>query len=352
MGKTIDIAGRKIGYGCPVYVIAEAGVNHNGDLKTAKRLIDEARACGADCVKFQTFRAENVVTRKAPKAKYQLDTTDRAESQLDMLRKLQLKPGDYEALKAHAENANITFLSTPYNFEDIDLLESVGIPAYKVASGQVVELPFLRKISMTGKPVLLSTGMATLAEIDEALRTILKEGNEQVVLLQCTTNYPSRMQDANLRVMETFRVAFGVMAGYSDHTVGDETAIAAVALGALVVEKHFTLDKNMAGPDHSSSATPGELKSLVEKIRSVETALGSARKEPTEIERENATGMRRSIVACRDIRRGETITEDNITFKRPASGLSPSLYDAVIGKRAAIDISADELLQMDMIVWG
>jgi N-acetylneuraminate synthase/N,N'-diacetyllegionaminate synthase len=351
MDYAIEIAGRKIGRGHPVYVIAEAGVNHNGDLQTAKRLIEEARACGADCVKFQTFRAENVATRKAPKARYQLDTTDRAESQFDMLRKLQLSPEDHKVLKAHAENAGITFLSTPYNFEDVDLLESLGVPAYKVASGQVVELPFLRRIAGTGKPVLLSTGMATLAEVDEALRTIMKEGNDRVVLLQCTTDYPSRIKDANLRVMETFRAAFGVMAGYSDHTSGDEAAIAAVALGARVIEKHFTLDKTMPGPDHGSSATPEELGSLVEKIRRVESALGDARKGPTETERENAVGMRRSIAARSDIPRGKTITEEDITFKRPATGLPPSLYDAVMGKRAARDISADELLRMDMVSW-
>jgi len=351
MLKEIRIGDRVIGNSSPVFIIAEAGVNHNGDLDMARKLVEEAASCGADCIKFQTFKAERVVTEGAPKAKYQLGTTDSTESQIDMLRKIELKPEYHQELKEYAEHLGLVFLSTPYNFEDIDLLESIEVLAYKVASGQIVEHPFLRKISKTGKPIFLSTGMATLAEIEEALRTIHDQGNDSLVLLQCTTNYPSRIEDANLRVIQTFRSVFDCLVGYSDHTIGAESAIASVALGAKVVEKHFTLDKNLPGPDHSSSMTPEELKSLVTKTHMTETSLGKAQKEPTEIEKKNSIGMRRSIVASRDIQKGEVITSDHITFKRPATGLSPQFYDTILGKRASKDISYDELLQKDMIEW-
>lgn len=349
--KDIPIGDKILGDSSPVFIIAEAGVNHNGDLDMARRLVEEAASCGADCIKFQTFKAERVVTADAPKAKYQLGTTNAAESQLDMLRKIELKPEHHRELKQYAENQGLVFLSTPYNFEDIDLLEHLGVQAHKIASGQIVELPFLRKISQTGKPIFLSTGMATMAEIDSALRTIREEGNDRVILLQCTTNYPSRIEDANLRVIQTFKSAFGCLAGYSDHTLGDESAIASIALGARAIEKHFTLDKTLPGPDHSSSMTPEEMKTLVMKIRKTETALGKGQKEPAKIEKENLIGMRRSIVASRDIRKGETITPERITFKRPATGLSPQFYDMILGKKAAKDISFDELLHMDMIEW-
>lgn len=351
MKQEIRIGSQIISNQSPVFIIAEAGVNHNGNLDMARRLIEEAASCGADCIKFQTFKAERVVTTSAPKAKYQLGTTDKTESQLDMLRKIELKPEHHSELKLYAEKLGLIFLSTPYNFEDIDLLENIGVLAYKVASGQIVEHPFLRKIAKTGKPIFLSTGMATLAEIDNALRSIHDEGNDRVVLLQCTTNYPSRIEDANLRVLQTFRSVFGCLVGYSDHTIGIESAITSVALGARVIEKHFTLDKNLPGPDHSSSMIPEELKSLVNQIHMTEASLGSAQKEPIEIEKENSIGMRRSIVASRNIQKGEMITADNITFKRPATGLSPRFYDIILGKRAIKDISYDELLQMEMIEW-
>jgi N,N'-diacetyllegionaminate synthase len=351
MLKEIRIGNKTIGGSSSVFLIAEAGVNHNGDLAMARRLVHEAASCGADCIKFQTFKAERVVTAEAPKAKYQLGTTEKSESQLDMLRKIELKPEHHLELKEYAESLDLVFLSTPYNFEDIDLLESIGVLAYKVASGQIVEHPFLRKISRTGKPIFLSTGMATMAEVDNALRTIRDERNDRVVLLQCTTNYPSRIEDANLRVIQTFRSVFGCLVGYSDHTIGVESAIASVVLGAKVIEKHFTLDKNLPGPDHSSSMTPEELRSLVDKIHKTEASLGKAQKEPTETEKENSIGMRRSIVASRDIQKGEVITVDNITFKRPATGLSPQFYDIILGKKALKDISYDELLEKDMIEW-
>lgn len=351
MERIIKIGSRTIGDGSPVFIIAEAGVNHNGSLEIAQRLVEEAANCGADCVKFQTFKAERVVTQKAPKAKYQLETTDRTESQIDMLRKIELKPEHHVKLKKYAEKLGMIFLSTPYSFEDVDFLESIGVLAYKVASGQIVEHAFLCKIAKTGKPLFLSTGMATLGEIDAALTAVLKAGNDKVILLQCTTNYPSRIEDANLKVIQNLKSIFGCLVGYSDHTIGDEAAITAVALGANVIEKHFTLDKNLPGPDHSTSITPIELRSFAEKIHKIETALGKGYKEPTALEKENAINMRRSITASRDIRKDEIITEDKITFKRPATGLPPQFYDMIIGKKAARDILADELLQMDMIKW-
>lgn len=349
--RMIEIGKKRIGEGEPVFIIAEAGVNHNGSLEAARALVREAHASGADCVKFQTFKAERVATAGAPKAKYQLGTTDKNESQLDMLKKLELKYEDHVELKSYAESLGIVFMSTPYSFEDIDLLESIGVPAYKVASGQIIELLFLQRIARTGKPVVLSTGMATLAEADEAVRAIRAEGNGKIVLLQCTTDYPSRLSDCNLRAMATLRSSFGLPVGYSDHTTGDEAAIATVALGARVIEKHFTLDKSLPGPDHSSSFTPSEFSSLVKKIRAVEVALGSGRKEPSATEKENAKGMRRSLVAGLDIRKGEVIKEGMITFKRPAAGLSPSFYGMVVGKSAARDIAKDELFTMEMVEW-
>jgi N,N'-diacetyllegionaminate synthase len=349
--EIIHMEGKNVGAGFPVFIIAEAGVNHNGDPDIARMLVEKAADCGADCIKFQTFKAERVVTENAPKAKYQMETTDRSESQLDMLKKIELSPEHHSDLKKYAEQLGLVFLSTPYNFEDVDFLESMGVSAYKVASGQIVELPFLQRIAETGKPVFLSTGMADMREIEEALRAIRETGNQKTVLLQCTTNYPSLIEDANVRVIPALRSAFHVPVGYSDHTIGEEAAIAAVALGAVVIEKHFTLDKNLPGPDHSSSVTPDELKSLTEKIRRTELSLGSDRKGPSAVERENAPGMRRSIVASRIIRKGDVIHREDISFKRPATGLSPVYYDRIVGKKAAKEIAKDKILQEDMIEW-
>lgn len=351
MQQEVNIGNKMIGKHSSVFIIAEAGVNHNGDLGMARELVKKAAECGADCIKFQTFKAERVVTQKAPKAKYQLGTTDEGESQLEMLKKIELLPKNHVVLKAYAEKLGLIFLSTPYNFEDIDLLESIGVEAYKIASGQIVELAFLRKVAKKKKPIFLSTGMATLAEIDNALEVIKREGNDEVILLQCTTNYPSKIEDANLKTMLTLKLAFNAVVGYSDHVIGEEAAIAAIALGAKVIEKHFTLDKNLPGPDHSSSLTPDELKSLVLKVRRTESALGKSQKEPTFTEKENAVGMRRSLVASRDISMGQVIQQKDIAFKRPATGLKPQFYDTIIGKKAAKNIAFDELLQMDMIEW-
>lgn len=351
MQKEIRIGDKIIGKSSPVFIIAEAGVNHNGSINIAQRLVKEAAGCGVDCIKFQTFKAEQVATGNAPKARYQLKTTDMSESQLEMLKKIELKREDHVRVKKYAEEMGLTFISTPYNFEDVDFLESINVPAYKIASGQIVETPFLKKIARTRKPVILSTGMATLAEVDNAIRAIHDEGNDKVILMQCTTNYPSSIENANLRVLKTFQSTFDILVGYSDHTIGEESAIVSVALGAVMIEKHFTLDKSLPGPDHSSSMTPEELQALVQKIRKAKASLGSALKEPGNIEKENALNMRRSLVASCPIGKGEEFSSKNVTFKRPATGLSPVFYDLIIGKRALKEISSDEIISMEMIEW-
>jgi len=351
MTETIDIGGRKIGKGHPVFVIAEAGVNHNGDVKLARELIRQAKKCGAECVKFQTFKAESVVTRKAPKAAYQLEVTDRGESQLDMLKKIELPKDCYPELIGLCRDLDIRFLSTPYNFSDVDLLSRHGVHAFKIASGQMVETPFLEYVAKLGKPMIVSTGMCTLREVEEGLRTIRGAGNTQVVILQCTTNYPSSLGDSNLRAMVSMGNSLDVLVGYSDHTESDFSALAAVALGAVLVEKHFTVDKKYPGPDHSSSLEPGDLSRLIEGIRCVEKSLGSPFKAPTEAERRNMVGMRRSIVAVEDIPAGTVVSRSQVDFKRPATALEPKRLNEVLGKKAKIDILADTPLMMDMLEW-
>lgn len=344
---TIEMHGRSIGDGHPCFIIAEAGVNHNGDLALAERLILEAKNVGADCVKFQTFVAKETVTALAPKANYQLSTTDSKETQLEMLERLQLRSEAYPTLFSKARGLGIPMLSTPYNRGDVDFLDSLGVEAFKLASIHVTEIPLLKYIASKGKPILLSTGMATLAEVDEAVRAIRSAGNEQIVLLQCTTNYPSRPEEANLRAMVTMKMAFGTLVGYSDHTQSHTCAMAAVALGACLIEKHFTIDKSLSGPDHSSSAEPGEFRELVGFVRETELALGSSRKEPTAIEKKNSVGMRRSLVLNRSLAAGEILTEEMVTFKRPATGLSPKFLDDLIGKRTRRHLSPDTLIRWD-----
>ena len=319
-------------------------MNHNGDIDLAKELIREAKNCGADCVKFQTFKAERVVTEEAPKAKYQLKTTDPDESQIDMLRKLEMPSDSYEEIMRYCHDQDIIFFSTPYNVEDVDFLDGLGVPAFKLASIHAAEPYFARYVAGKAKPIILSTGMATLGEVDEAVRAIRETGNEQFALLQCTTNYPSRLEDANLRAMQTMRDAFDVIVGYSDHTQDNTTCIVSVALGAKVIEKHFTLDKTLPGPDQSSSADPEEFANLVRDIRNAEKALGAARKEPCDIERKNAVGMRRSIVAKQNIAEGTVITEEMLTFKRPANGLKPLYLNEIIGKKARRNLLPDTII--------
>jgi len=349
MLEKLGIGKRSIGRGQPVFIIAEAGVNHNGDINLARQLVLEAKKCGADCVKFQTFKAERVVTKDAPKANYQMKTTDPGESQLEMLKNCELKPEFHRELIELCDREAIIFLSTPYNIEDVDFLDGLDVEAFKLASIHAAEPYFGRYVAEKGKPIILSTGMATQGEVDEAVRSIRETGNEGLVLLQCSTNYPSRLEDANLRAMRTMRDAFGALVGYSDHTQNDTACIAAVALGAKVIEKHFTLNKTLPGPDQSSSADPEEFARLVRNIRNVEKTLGSARKEPCEIEKKNVVGMRRSIVARCDISNGTVIAENMLTCKRPSTGLSPKYMDYIVGKKAADNIRKDEFIDLRMI---
>ena len=345
MKKTLIIGNKSFTPMQNVFIIAEAGVNHNGDEKLAKKLIRKAKECGADCIKFQTFKAENVASANAPKASYQLETTNPKESQIEMLDKLELPIESYGELLKFSKDQGIIFLSTPYNEEDIDFLDELQVPAFKLASMHAVEPNIIKHVAKKGKPLILSTGMATLGEVDEAVKSFREVGNEQLVLLQCTTNYPSREEDCNLLAMQTMRNAFDILIGYSDHTQNDTACIMSVALGATVIEKHFTLDKNLPGPDQSTSYEPKEFSRLVDGIRNAEKVLGSARKVPCEIEKINAVGMRRSIVAKENIPAGVDITEKIITLKRPATGLSPKFFDYVVGKKTKKEILADSQIK-------
>jgi N-acetylneuraminate synthase/N,N'-diacetyllegionaminate synthase len=326
------------------YIIAEAGVNHNGDPEMARELVRAARRAGADAVKFQTFRAEALVVRDAAKAQYQLRTTDPGESQFEMLRRLEL-PRDVQAELAQlCAREGIEFLSTPYNFDDVDFLDSLGVRAFKLASIHLVEPPFLQYVARKGKTMIVSTGMGTLRDVEEAVAAIRAVSDPPVILLQCTTNYPSPPEDANLRAIATMRDALWLPVGYSDHTQSETCCVAAVALGAVMIEKHFTLDPALPGPDHSSAASPEEFARLVTRIRETERALGSGRKEPSAAEAANAPAMRRSIVARRRIAAGEVITADALTLKRPGTGLAPRHWYQIVGRKAPREIAQDEPL--------
>lgn len=338
-----------IGPGHPCFIIAEAGVNHNGDLSQAVSLVRAAKRAGADCVKFQTFSAERIVRDDAPKARYQLQTTDPAESQKAMLKNLELPAGAYPEILRACEEEGILFLSTPYSEEDVDFLDNLGVQAFKCASIHLFEPSFLAYAASKGKPLIVSTGFATLDDVRLAVDALRSAGNEQLILLQCTTNYPSRIEDANLRAMVTMHDATGCLVGYSDHTQTSVACVAAVALGATVLEKHFTLDKTLPGPDQSTSADPLEFAALVAAVREAEAALGSSVKQPCEAERMNAPGMRRSIVAKRAIPKGTTITADMLTFKRPGTGIPPAKLSELLGASAARDIQRDELLSLDQL---
>lgn len=333
------------------YIIAEAGVNHNGDVKIARKLIEEAKSSGADCVKFQTFKASQIVTKTSPKAKYQLEVTDSSESQYTMLKKLELDFKAYEGLVSYCKEIGIDFLSTPYNLEDISFLERLGVSTFKVASGQLTELPFLRALARTNKTIILSTGMATLSDVFDAVETIRNEGNDDIIVLQCTTNYPSDIKDSNILAMQSIKEACGVRVGYSDHVENNYACFASVALGAEVVEKHFTLDKNMEGPDHTCSLTPIEFKELVEGIRNIELALGSKIKKPAPIEIENSKGMKRGLVIVKEIKKGDVLTEDHVGFKRPLKGIPINMLDSLIGKQVSKHMFVDQAIDYNCIVW-
>ena len=349
MLESFSINNRQIGNDSPVFIIAEVGVNHNGNVNLAIKMIQEAARRGADCVKFQTFKAERVALNDAPKAEYQLKVTDSKESQIDMLKNLELPFDDYKKIIACCEQEGVVFMSTPYNVEDVDFLDELGTPSYKLASIHAAEPWFAKYTASKGKPIILSTGMATLKEVENTVKAIRETENNDLVLLQCTTNYPSRLEDTNLCAMQTMAEAFEVQVGYSDHTENNIASIVAVGLGATVIEKHFTTDKSLSGPDQTTSAEPEEFSKLVQDIRNAEKILGSALKEPCEIEKKNAVGMRRSIVSRCDIKKGTIITEDMLTFKRPFTGLSPVHLDNLLGKHAKEDIPVDALIQWNQI---
>lgn len=353
-------------------IIAEAGVNHNGSLEMAGRLIDAAVEAGVDAVKFQTFRAENIISSSAPKADYQKKTTDAEESQLEMVKKLELDESGHAQLIACCRKRSVEFLSTPFDLESLDLLvNKFDLNRLKISSGDITNAPLLLKAARSGKPVILSTGMSTLGEIETALAVLAygytqadvnpslkacheayrsKSGRKtlekKVTLLHCTTEYPAPFEDVNLRAMDTLREAFGLPVGYSDHTPGIAVTIAAAARGAVIIEKHFTLDRNLPGPDHKASLEPSELKLMVRSIRQVEAALGSPVKFPAESEIKNIPMARKSIVASREIKKGDLFTEDNITVKRPAHGISPVYYWQLLGKTAEKDYKKDEMVSI------
>ena len=355
-----------------VYIIAEAGVNHNGSFDMAKELIDVAANAGADAVKFQTFRADRLVSGAAPKAEYQARTTDVAETQHAMLTKLELNEAAHRELIAHSRQRGVQFLSTPFDLESVDLLaDTFDLPCLKLSSGEITNAPLLLKASATGKPAILSTGMSTLTEIETALGVLAfgylrrdaapsiaafhdayrsPEGQqalrEKVTLLHCTTEYPAPFAEVNLRAMDTMAAAFGLPVGFSDHTEGIAVPIAAVARGATVIEKHFTLDRTLPGPDHKASLEPDDLRAMVRSIRQVEEALGSARKLPSPSESKNMDVARKSIVAARDISKGEPFSAENLATKRPGTGLSPLLYWALLGRPAGRNYAKDEMVEL------
>jgi len=347
--NTLKIYDKEVGIGQPVFIIAEAGVNHNGDIQQAKRLVCEAKACGADCVKFQFWKTERHLVKNAPKAAYQLKTTSAQESQFEMLQKLELSDAEHRELYAFCRKEGIIYLSSTCDTLGIDFLESLPVSAHKVASPNIIENYFLEYIAQKGKPILLSTGMCNMAEVEEAVNTVRQAGNDRIVVLQCTTNYPSALEDTNLRAMQAMGKAFNVLVGYSDHSPSLIAAPAAVALGACIIEKHFTLDKNLPGPDQASSLEPAEFTQLVRNIREVEACLGSDVKEPSVIEMENAKVARRSIVAKTLIRKGERLTVDNLTLKRPAAGLAAKQLKQIIGKKSVRNLTPDTVIRFDML---
>jgi len=329
-----------------VFIIAEAGVNHNGSVDLAKQLIDVAVDSGADAVKFQTFKAENLVAKNTQKADYQKQTTDESESQFEMIKKLELDIDIHKKLIKYCNEKDIMFLSTPFDHDSIDLLNKLGLKFFKIPSGEITNLPYLRHIGSLNKIVFLSTGMSNLKEIGDALAILTNAGtlNENITVLHANTMYPTPMEDVNLNAMQTIHKEFGVAVGYSDHTIGIEVDIAAVAMGASIIEKHFTLNKAMEGPDHKASLEPEELKAMVSAIRNIEKALGSNEKILSPSEEVNINIVRKSIVASCPIRKGELLSADNITTKRPGTGLSPMKWDEIVGTIASKDYQSDELI--------
>ena len=330
-------------------VIAEAGVNHNGSLEIAKRLVDSASKAGADAVKFQTFNAEKLASNFAKKASYQTKTSARSETQLEMLKKLELSKENHIRLAKHCERRGIVFLSSPFDEESVDFLDSLGVILFKIPSGEITNHQLLQKIAKKKKPILLSTGMSTLGEVEEAIHTLTSAGNRLLTLLHCVTEYPAPYDQINLRAMVTLSNAFGLPVGYSDHTPGYEISLAAVALGAVTIEKHFTLDRSMKGPDHRSSMEPSDLRRLIEAVRNVEEALGDGRKRPAACELTNISSIRKSVVAAATIQANEGLTKKNTTIKRPGYGVPPKQWELLIGRKAIRRIERDEVITWEKV---
>jgi N,N'-diacetyllegionaminate synthase len=349
MPEKIRIGKTWVGAGEPCFIIAEAGVNHNGDIRLAKKLIDAASEAKADAVKFQTFHAESVVTKDAEKAEYQKEITCSRETQYDMIKKLELNEDDFKRLNDYCKRKGIIFMSSPFDEESVDFLYKLNVPAFKIASGEITNFPLLRKIARKGRPIILSTGMSTIGEIREALDAIKEEDTTDIILLHCITQYPTRPDDVNLKAIETLRKKFKVPVGFSDHTLGIHISIASVALGACMIEKHFTLDRDLPGPDHKASLEPNELRSMVTAIREVEKALGDGVKMPTEDEEEIKKIARRSIIAKENIDEGSIIERGMLCFKRPGTGIEPKSMGKVVGSKAKKAIRKDEIITMDKI---
>jgi len=329
-----------------VYIIAEAGVNHNGKLDLALKLCDAAKEAGVNAVKFQTWKTENIVTAQARQAAYQTENTGKEESQYDMLKNLELSYDHFRTIQDYCRKIGIDFLSTPDEEESLEFLVSLGLPFIKVGSGEVTNIPYLRKIGSCKMPVILSTGMSNIGQVATAYDTLLQVGAKEVSLLHCTTNYPCPMDEVNLKAMLTLREAFKCHVGYSDHTMGTEVPVAAVALGAEIIEKHFTLDRTMEGPDHKASLEPAELKLMVQQIRNIEAALGDGIKRPNKSEAENAKVVQKSILAKRPIRKGEVLSEENLVAKRAGAGISSVHWDVVVGTKALQDYYIDEPIKL------
>ena len=329
-----------------IIIIAEAGVNHNGSISMAKEMIDVAADAGANFVKFQTFTAEKLVIKTAEKADYQKNSSDQTESQFQMIKKLELNRNDHEILLEHCNKNNIQFLSTPFDLQSIDLLDEINIPFFKIPSGEITNLPYLRHIGSIGKPVVISTGMTTINEVKNAMSILLDSGIKQndITVLHCNSEYPSPMRDVNLKAIQTLENELGVKVGFSDHTLGIEVSVAAVAMGAKVIEKHFTLDRNLYGPDHGASLEPSELKDMISAIRNIERALGDGVKKPSQSEIKNLLIARKSIVSKRPIKKGELFSEENLTVKRPGNGISPMKWDEILGSVSIRDYLKDELI--------
>lgn len=346
---TIQIGDYQIGPGHACFIVAEAGVNHNGNLEMAHQLVEVAVRAGATAVKFQAYKAERLASKDAPKAEYQLRTTGEAESQLEMLRRLELSHDAHRELMGYCRQRGMIFMSTPFDEDNADFLDELEVPVFKIPSGEITNLHFLGHVARKGKPMIVSTGMSTLGEVDTAVRTIREAGNRDLVLLHCVGNYPAAPGDANLRAMQTMAMAFGLPVGYSDHTLGIEVALAAVALGACVVEKHFTLDRNLPGPDHQASIEPEELRALVRGVRIVQASLGDGQKKPAASEQNTAAIARKSLVAARDLPAGTRLAQEHLTVKRPGNGLPPAMLDHIVGRTLRVGIREGALIALEML---